>query len=200
VPAESVALPDTITLILSRKSAEYSSPDKGCAMETRTFFILALHGLLHATGCQAAMVAGSLSEIGHERRLITGTAKGLTDLLSGIAQPGLTITNAAILRGHPNQVGLFTGGSDSIGLASGLIMSTGSVGNVTGPNKRTSTTTQFGGTGYSPLHSLIPSDEATEDAAVLQIDFVCDSGKSEEFHLEYVWASEEYNEYVSWCF
>jgi hypothetical protein len=133
-------------------------------------------------------------QIDRERRLITGTITDLTKLTSVLAKPGLTVINATILQGDPDQFGLFAKGSDSIGLESGLIISTGSVGNVQGPNARDSTTTQYGGAGYAPLDALITSGIPTEDAAVLQIDFVCDSGQSEDFHLEYVWASEEYNE------
>lgn len=166
-------------------------------MRTRTCFIVAAaatHGLLLSNLSSAAIVAKSLSQIVRERRLITGTVVGLTELTSVIAKPGLTIINATILQGDPDQFGLFAEGSDSIGVESGVIISTGGIGNVKGPNARDSTTSQYGGPGYPPLDALITSGIPTEDAAVLQIDFVCDSGNSEEFHLQYVWASEEYNE------
>jgi hypothetical protein len=166
-------------------------------MRPRACFVVAAAAtrcLLFSTTSNAAIVAKSLSQISRERRLITGTVAGITELTSVIAKPGLTIVDATILQGDPDQFGLFTGGSDSIGVESGVIISTGGIGNVKGPNQRDSTTSQYGGPGYAPLDNLITSGIPTEDAAVLQIDFVCDSGNSEEFHLQYVWASEEYNE------
>lgn len=166
-------------------------------MRSRTCVVVAAvttQSLLLSTLSNAAIVAKSLSQIVQERRLITGTVVGLTELTSVIAKPGLTVIDAKILQGDPDQFGLFSEGSDSIGVDSGVIISTGGIGNVKGPNARDSTTSQYGGAGYAPLDALITSGIPTEDAAVLQIDFVCDSGNSEEFHLQYVWASEEYNE------
>jgi hypothetical protein len=136
----------------------------------------------------------SLAEINRGRRLITGTPANLTSLLQVLARPGLTVTNAEILFGDAAQFGLFEGGSDSIGISSGVILSTGKVTDVKGPNKRNSTTFKFNGPGYAPLNALLPAGTDTFDAAVLKIDFTCDSGVSEEFQLKYVWASEEYNE------
>lgn len=142
----------------------------------------------------AAFSVKSLAEINVERRLITGTPVDVTQLVQVLARPGLTITNARILHGDPDQFGTFSGGADSIGIASGVIISTGGVGDVKGPNARNSTTGDFDREGYAPLDALLEPGTNTFDAAVVQIDFTCNSGVSEEFQLQYVWASEEYNE------
>jgi hypothetical protein len=162
----------------------------------------AFHGLaaiaavavLLLPAAEASFRTKPLAEISQERRLITGTQANVTSLVQVLARPGLTITNAEILLGEAGQFGLFEGGSDSIGISSGVILSTGGVGDVKGPNRRNSTTFKFNGPGYAPLNALLPSGTDTFDAAVLKIDFTCDSGASELLRLKYVWASEEYNE------
>jgi hypothetical protein len=142
----------------------------------------------------ASITTNSFSEVVRERRLIKTNTADVATLAALLARPGLSITNAQIIQGDPSQFGIFQEGSPSIGINTGVIISSGSVNNAVGPNTIDSATTQFNTPGYAPLDALLTSTAPSFDAAVLQIDFVCDSGISEEFHLEYVWASEEYNE------
>jgi hypothetical protein len=148
----------------------------------------------------AAISTQSLSEIlaDNDRRLISGAPADVTRLVSVLARPGLNILGAQILLGRPAQFGLFADGSDSIGIESGVILSTGRVADAGPANRQSATTTAFGGPGYGPMDALLSPGATGIDAAVLRIDFECAGGRSEEFHLQYVWASEEYNEVGDW--
>jgi hypothetical protein len=151
--------------------------------------------LASSTVANAAISIRSLGEIiRDERRLIDGTPSDITRLVSVLARPGLDIVSAEILQGDPVQFGLFDGGANSIGIESGVIMSTGRVGDLQGPNTKNGTTGDFGRPGYAQLNAMLVPGSQSFDAAVLRIEFVCSSGLSEDFHLDYVWASEEYNE------
>lgn len=93
--------------------------------------------------------------------------------------------------GSPNALGSFTGGDGIIGFPSGIIMSTGNVTDVVGPNDSSSTSTNNGEPGDPLLTDL--ADQQTFDAAILSFDFVPEGNMIE---FKYVFASEEYNEYV----
>ncbi|HWI52182.1 MAG TPA: choice-of-anchor L domain-containing protein [Symbiobacteriaceae bacterium] len=90
--------------------------------------------------------------------------------------------------GAPLAAGQFTGGSGIIGFESGIILSSGYVRNVMGPNQTddiTGKTNQPGDDDLGP---------GTFDAAVLEFDFVPSSGS---ISFQYVFSSDEYNEWAN---
>ncbi|MBP9081169.1 MAG: choice-of-anchor L domain-containing protein, partial [Flavobacteriales bacterium] len=114
-----------------------------------------------------------------------------------LAGQGVSVSNVTF-NGAPantinDQVGSFNGTASNIGLDSGLVMCTGNVAVIQGPNL-------FGGATYSPS---APSNSADPDlgffvntqrcVAVLEFDFI-PSGDSISFR--FVFGSEEYPEYV----
>jgi gliding motility-associated-like protein len=111
---------------------------------------------------------------------------------------GVTVTNVTF-NGMPantvnGQVGLFNGLSSNIGLGSGMILATGNAQVAVGPNNQ-------GGASQGPPQGTMGTDPDLQaitpnqiyDQAVLEFDFV-PIGDSISFR--YVFASEEYNEYV----
>ena len=80
----------------------------------------------------------------------------------------------------------------NVGIDSGFILTTGTPGNAEGPNNSGSTTTNNGAGGDPDLNSL-PGVGTTYDACVLEIDIIpeCDT-----ISFDYVFGSEEYNEFV----
>ncbi|GAX20877.1 hypothetical protein FisN_7Hh196 [Fistulifera solaris] len=112
---------------------------------------------------------------------------------------GATLSNAQLI-GAPGCAGFFTGGSSVSGLTlpdSGVILSSGNVVDIAGPNNFGNTQTNFNRPGDSNLDSLIPGF-STLDACVLQFDFQCGEGEVATFDLtfDYVFGSEEYLEFV----
>lgn len=88
---------------------------------------------------------------------------------------------------------MFPGGTGIIGLEDGMILSSGQAVDVVGPNALPNTTTAFGTPGDPDLAVL--AGVPTHDAAILEFDFEV-GADAEEVFFQYVFGSEEYNEYV----
>jgi len=157
--------------------------------KTRCLFLSFALALVISTalgGGLASATAGSLST--------TDLTTGLTaaDLASDLAGPGVTVSNASYV-GAPTAAGLFSGGSGIIDtFDTGVILSSGNIANVIGPNVSDDITADNGTPGDADLSAL--SGFATFDAAVLEFDFTADTTK---VFFNYVFASDEYNEYVN---
>lgn len=121
--------------------------------------------------------------------------QGLTPLYLArvLAGSGVEISNVSY-SGAPVAAGLFSGGDEIVGFESGVVLGTGRIASVKGPNKVVDATTDNGTPGDSLLDLLAGSGNPTMDAAILSFDFV-PHGSS--ITLEYVFASEEYNDYVN---
>jgi hypothetical protein len=152
------------------------------------------------------------------------TSVAVTDLTNGetpgqLAQSlvgsGVTISNVTYT-GSARAAGEFTQGASSIGLGSGVVLSSGKVetestdsrcsvgvegpdtcyeatgGKPAGPSG-TADSTAFGLPGDPDLNALV-SPATTYDAAVLQFDFV---PTGPVIQISYVFGSEEYSDYVN---
>jgi uncharacterized repeat protein (TIGR01451 family) len=119
----------------------------------------------------------------------TVTADSLANMLAGA---GVSVSNATYNPGSNNASGTFSGGADIIGIGSGVLLTSGDVGNVVGPNLSDSKGTSNGGAGDGDLDTL--SGQTTHDASVLEFDFTTDQAT---VFFQYVFASDEYNEYVN---
>ena len=97
-------------------------------------------------------------------------------------------------RGAYQASGIFSDGmEDGLGIESGVILTTGKVINAIGPNSCYKTTTVNRRPGDSSLNTLA-SGSTTYDASVLEFDFI---PQGDTLKFEYVFASEEYHEWVS---
>ncbi len=112
------------------------------------------------------------------------------DLAAVLVGSGVEISNVTYT-GAQVAAGTFSGGGTSIGFDSGVILSSGRVSNVIGPNKDDDTGTSNLTPGDVQLTLL--AGQPTLDAAILEFDFV---PTTSNLTFEYVFASEEYNEYV----
>lgn len=121
---------------------------------------------------------------------VTATSSA-TDLANSILGSGITI-DAVSLIGSTNQQGLFTDGMSSIGLASGIILTSGDATAAVGPNSTDGFTAVPDTGGSAALNALIP--QSTNDQNILNITFTTTSG---DLFFNYVFASEEYNEYTN---
>lgn len=95
--------------------------------------------------------------------------------------------------GDLDQIGSFDANNSNILIENGMIMATGSCVNVIGPNSSGSSTTGGGNFGVSDPDLDQLSTFNTNDAAVLEFDFI-PTGDSLSFN--YSFGSDEYNEYV----
>ena len=105
---------------------------------------------------------------------------------------GVSATNISY-SGSTLSIGKFTNGNTTnIGVDEGVLITTGSVFNAIGPNTVQNKTTNTLGGSDPQLASLVPGFSIF-DAAVLEFDF---TPISDTLKLEYVFASEEYPEWV----
>jgi hypothetical protein len=151
-------------------------------------------GALFALGCVVALVArlGPFAAAGPSGIVTKSLSQSLTpaQLAEALVGNGITISNVSYT-GLPESAGSFAGGDGIIGFDQGLVLSTGRISGIVGPNTADFFSGEFGLPGDADLSTL--SGFPTNDAAVLQFDFV-PSGNFLTFN--YVFGSEEYNEYV----
>jgi hypothetical protein len=141
----------------------------------------------------------ALAPAAHSGLMVTGStdADALANALVG---SGVTISNATLIgaggAGIPGslgaQQGFFSGGlAAGIGIEEGVLLTTGSISNAPGPNNSDDASAELGRLGDPDLTALAGFD--TFDANILSFDFTTDTG---ELFFRYVFASEEYNEFV----
>ena len=93
-------------------------------------------------------------------------------------------------------LGGFSYSGDDFGITQGVILSTGKVENAVGPNNSTCVSSSHGSSGDLILNTL-NTDLLTFDACVIEFDFIAASDNL--LACEFIFASEEYPEYVnSW--
>ena len=124
------------------------------------------------------------------------------DLVEELLGSGVTVVGVPTFTGNAEASSVFVNGmAAGIGIDSGIILSTGYAFDATGPNIDGNTSTVFDLPGDSDLEVVLGNTggevQLTRDAAVLEFDFTTDTG---EIFFNFVFASEEYNEYVNTVF
>ncbi len=124
--------------------------------------------------------------------ITTTYANSAEDLLDCLAGSDVVITNA-VLTSSPLSAGTFTGALSVFGFDDGIVLSSGDIRNIVGPNLSDQATGSFGAAGDNDISDMLGGIE-TYDAAVLEFDCQCAAGAS--ISMQYLFGSEEYNEYV----
>lgn len=126
----------------------------------------------------------------HGQLVVNPTNNG-SDLATAIVGAGVTISNVNLDCGT-NAAGLFaSGNTTNIGLDNGILLTTGLATDAIGPNSAGNTSFD-NGNGSDPDLAAI-SNWNLNDACALSFDFVA---TSDMITVQYVFASEEYEEYV----
>ncbi|THH36434.1 choice-of-anchor L domain-containing protein [Neolewinella litorea] len=107
-----------------------------------------------------------------------------------------TIFNIRQIGTNPSGIGYFSGSEDVVGFNRGIILSTGKVKDAVGPNKATNTGSKLSGPTPDPDLDLI-ANQGVFDHSGLEFDFV---PLESEVTFRYVFASEEYCEFVGAAF
>jgi len=153
-----------------------------------TATLVAVSGVAGAQGREAGR-SGPKQSV--KPKLAVAASSDATALAQLLAGAGVTITNAA-LKGAPQASGTFSGAAGGVGIDSGVVLSTGNIAGVVGPNKSDQTSTNFDLAGDSQLDAMA-APNATYDAVVLEFDLTT---TQPTIGIRYVFASEEYNEFV----
>ena len=139
-------------------------------------------------------MAGSLAFTAATAQAIVTTASVDAGLLANsILGPGMTLISPATLISAPTASGTFTNGlSSGIGIDQGLVLSTGNVGLINNQNDNDEHGIANGFAGDAALTLL--AGQPTLDATALSFSFQTTTRGDVGFN--FVFASEEYNEYV----
>ncbi len=113
------------------------------------------------------------------------------DLANALVGVGVTVSNVTFT-GADVAAGTFSGGTGIVGFDGGIVLSSGDIANVVGPNVFDNITADNGTAGDADLDAL--TGFTTFDAAVLEFDFVPDAS---QVSFQYVFSSDEYNEFVN---
>lgn len=113
-----------------------------------------------------------------------------TQLGNNLAGSNVSVTNASIT-GTALQYGTFHYTGPGFPLTSGVVLSTGSIFDCHGPNDQSGMGTDMGGAGHTLLTNI--AGVQTYDAVQFKFDFEV---QSDQIEFQYIFASEEYNEYV----
>ncbi len=128
--------------------------------------------------------------------LVVNTTSDGGVLTSNILGNGITSSNINYT-GNLVSAAEFTDGlASGIGIQSGIMLTTGDANIAVGPNNQGGAGVNNSLAGDSDLNSIITPQD-TFDATVLEFDFVSDGG---DLFFNYVFASEEYNEFVGSAF
>lgn len=125
----------------------------------------------------------------------TDLTQGVTpqDLVNALLGPGMTAQNVTYT-GAGVAAGTFTGGTPVLGFESGIVLGSGCIANIAGPNVFDDVS----------CDNLLPGDAAltllsgydTHDATVLEFDFEPNDWNVTTLLFSYVFTSDEYNEWV----
>lgn len=116
-------------------------------------------------------------------------------LVESLLGGGVSVSNVKF-SGVDRSAGTFSGGTGILGFESGVVLSTGDISNIIGPNTTEGAGVSNNLNGDADLNKLIPG-YTTNDATVLEFDFV---PSTKEITFQYQFASDEYNEYVDSSF
>ena len=154
--------------------------------------------LLRASLIAASTIAAFAAVPAHAGlsvQAINGTTVTANSLANSLLAGGSGITiNSVTYTGANNASGLFSGGTGIIGFESGILLTSGNVNNVVGPNNSDGASTSNSLGGDASLEALIPAVQTTFDASVLEIKFTPAGNK---ITFSYVFGSEEYNEFIN---
>jgi len=124
--------------------------------------------------------------------VVTQTTSDANQLRDALLGDDITAVGDAAYIGGEDSAGLFEGGKHIIGIDSGILLTTGLANTAEGTNA------SDGSTGVSSNEGDLDLDdefgETTFDSTVLEFDFELDS---DSLYFNFVFASEEYNEYVN---
>jgi gliding motility-associated-like protein len=97
--------------------------------------------------------------------------------------------------GAPQSIGYFSNGTTSVNMETGVMLLTGNIATAVGPNNLNNAGTSTFSTISDPdLADLIPNNGLLRDVTTLEFDF---TPTTDNISFEFVFASEEYCEYVN---
>ena len=122
---------------------------------------------------------------------VTVSPATAAQMAQALVGSGISVSNATITNGTANAYGLFQANGAPIGINAGVVLTTGDINNIIGPNNSGSTTTNNFGAGDPQLTAL--SGYNTLDAVGFEFDLI---PTADTLKFNYIFGSEEYAEWV----
>jgi len=144
-------------------------------------------------GSPTINITGYGADSGFQLDDLTNSKLTAQALVNAIVGQGVVTSNVTYT-GAPLSAGTFSSSSSIVGFNNGIVLSSGSVRNLAGPNCIPNMTVDHSLPGDSDLDTLAGQGNKTADASVLEFDFVPNGSV---LTFQYVFSSEEYNEFVS---
>ncbi|MBL0177236.1 MAG: T9SS type A sorting domain-containing protein [Ignavibacteria bacterium] len=148
-----------------------------------------LHGVLLATGAMALCMAALCPEA--RAQLVVDSSLSPGELVKRYFEGGCVEITGVATRGYRYGIAKYIGTRSNIGIDSGVMLTTGFAAGPVGPNDSPKKSFNARQGGDADLDKLITG--GTQDAVVLEFDFV---SFIDTASFEYVFASEEYPEFV----
>jgi hypothetical protein len=133
------------------------------------------------------------SSLSSSAQLTVDSTFSPTLLVNQLVGGGITVSNITYTGDTIHSSGFFSEPGNSFGITSGIMLSSGGLANAPGPNTFGSATVQNYLPGDQLLNQYLSGTDSTTDATVLEFDF---TSTSDSIEFNYVFASEEYNEFV----
>ncbi|MCF8238136.1 MAG: choice-of-anchor L domain-containing protein [Saprospiraceae bacterium] len=127
--------------------------------------------------------------------LILDTAYSVQELITDFFSNSCVEPFNITMKGNSAGMGFFQAVGTELGVPAGILLSSGNISNTKGPNNMGGAGNTFGEPGDSDLHQL--AGQTTFDALAIQFDFI---PTVEKLTFRYVFASEEYPEFVCSAF
>jgi hypothetical protein len=146
------------------------------------FLVALLSGILLSTGFTSAQLQTTGGQT---------PTQLIQNVLLGSGVQLISVTS----QGAPGAYGTFNGTSSNIGIANGVILTTGSISGPDGPigpNNAPNAGIDNGSGGYGLLSNIV-SPTQTFNATVFEFTFI---PQGDSINFKYVFGSEEYKEYV----
>jgi hypothetical protein len=143
----------------------------------------------------ALAVFTSLAGVSQGAIVVAPSTNALAMATAVAQQMGVTLVVNDNLRyaGAPLASGFFTGAAGTLPMDRGVLLTTGSVERVPGPNSGEGLIVGNGTPGDADLSALV-GKARTFDAALLEFDFI--PGQNRQVGFRFVFGSEEYNEWA----
>ena len=136
-----------------------------------------------------------IASLSLQAQITTDNSLTPEELVALLVGPDVQVSGVEFA-GDSLQMGAFENNNGNLTISAGIVLSSGNIEELTGPNDNGGTTGVINGQGgYDDLQTL--ANINTNDAAILKFDFVA-TGDSLTFN--YSFGSEEYNEYVCSAF
>ncbi len=127
-----------------------------------------------------------------QAQLVLNNSATAAQLVANLLGPGVTASNITYTGAAGAKATFTCGGPCSLGMPGGIMLSTGSASGATAPASVFQNTNN--GTGGDAQLNAIVAPQLTQDAAILEFDFTV---ASDSVKFEYIFGSEEYNDFVN---